>query len=97
MAQIHRSPVPCPTPVTPLATTRPSPAPCLVSAACTARIARKGTRAPVQATQRWHVERTHAWQNAFHRLARCYERRISVIEGFFDLADAIITARSLIH
>ncbi|MFF4309672.1 transposase [Streptomyces sp. NPDC001507] len=61
------------------------------------RIARKGTKAPVQATQRWHVERTHAWQNAFHRLARCYERRISGIEAFFDLADTIITVRSLIR
>ncbi|MEU8922466.1 IS5 family transposase [Kitasatospora sp. NPDC048545] len=60
------------------------------------RIARKGTRAPVQATRRWHIERTHAWQNAFHRLARCYERRTAVIEAFFDLADTIITVRSLI-
>jgi hypothetical protein len=61
------------------------------------RIARKGTRAPVQATQRWHVERTHAWQNAFHRLAHCYERRTAVIEAFFDLADTIITVRRLIR
>ncbi|ANP51098.1 IS5 family transposase [Streptomyces griseochromogenes] len=61
------------------------------------RIARKGTKAPVQATQRWHVERTHVWQNAFHRLARCYERRLSAIEAFFDLADTIITVRSLIR
>ncbi|MDH6630366.1 hypothetical protein M2271_008226, partial [Streptomyces sp. LBL] len=43
----------------------------------------------------WHVERTHAWQNAFHRLARCYERRVTVIDAFFDLADTIITVRSL--
>lgn len=62
-----------------------------------ARIAHKGTNAPVQATQRWHVERTHAWQNAFHRLARCHERRISVIEAYFDLTDTIITVRSLIR
>ncbi|MGK4578534.1 IS5 family transposase [Kitasatospora sp. HPMI-4] len=61
------------------------------------QIARKGTKAPVQATRRWHVERTHAWQNAFHRLARCYERRTSVIEAFFDLADTVITVRSLIR
>ncbi|GGJ56004.1 transposase [Streptomyces brasiliensis] len=60
-------------------------------------IAWTGAKAPVQATQRWHVERTHAWQNAFHRLARCYERRVSVIEAFFDLADTIITVRSLIR
>lgn len=61
------------------------------------QIACKGTKAPVQAAQRWHIERTHAWQNAFHRLARCYERRIAVIEAFFDLADTIITVRSLIR
>lgn len=60
-------------------------------------IARKGEKAPVQATQRWHIERTNAWHNAFHRLARCYERRQVVVEAFFDLADAIITLRSLIR
>lgn len=27
------------------------------------RIARKGEKAPIQASRRWHVERTHAWQN----------------------------------
>ncbi|MFE2095290.1 IS5/IS1182 family transposase, partial [Streptomyces sp. NPDC059460] len=32
-----------------------------------------------------------------YRLARCYERRATVIDAFFDLADTIITARSLIH
>jgi IS5 family transposase len=61
------------------------------------RIARKGVKAPIQASQRWHVERTHAWQNAFHRLARCYERRTTVINAFFHLADTIITVRSLIR
>jgi IS5 family transposase len=61
------------------------------------RIAHKGEKAPIQATQRWHVERTHAWQNAFYRLARCSERRITVINAFFDLADAVITVRSLIR
>ncbi|MFJ2627498.1 IS5 family transposase [Streptomyces sp. NPDC087532] len=61
------------------------------------RIAHKGEKAPIQASQRWHVERTHAWQNAFQRLARCYERRATVIHAFFDLADTIITVRSLIR
>jgi transposase len=61
------------------------------------RIAHKGEKAPIQASQRWHVERTHAWQNAFRRLARCCERRATVIDAFFDLADAIITVRSLIR
>ncbi|MFD5491786.1 IS5 family transposase [Streptomyces sp. GDS52] len=61
------------------------------------RIAHKGEKAPIQASRRWHVERTHAWQNAFHRLARCYERRATVVEAFFDLADSIITVRSPIR
>ncbi|GAA4391322.1 hypothetical protein GCM10023088_68340 [Actinomadura verrucosospora] len=54
-------------------------------------------KAPIQASQRWHAERTHAWQNAFCRLARCYERRTTVIDAFFDLAGTIITVRSLIR
>lgn len=61
------------------------------------RIVHKGEKAPIQASRRWHVERTHAGQNAFHRLARCYERRTTVVNAFFDLADTIITARSLIR
>src|ERR1700710_47093 len=38
-------------------------------------IAHKGDKAPIQAGQRWHVERTNAWHNGFNRLQRCYERR----------------------
>jgi len=60
-------------------------------------IARKGDKAPIQAGQRWHVERTNAWHNAFNRLQRCHERTEIVIDAFFDLADAIITVRSLIR
>lgn len=43
------------------------------------RIVHTGEKASIQASWRWHVERTHAWQNAFHRLARCHERRATVI------------------
>ncbi len=60
-------------------------------------IAHKGDRAPVQAGQCWHVERTNAWHNNFNRLQRCYERTEEVIDAFFDLADAIITLRRLIR
>jgi transposase len=63
----------------------------------TGQIAHKGQKAPIQAGQRWPVERTNAWHNAFSRLQRCYERREEVIDAFFDLADAIITVRSLIR
>jgi len=44
-----------------------------------------------------NVERTNAWHNAFNRLQRCHERNEDVIDAFFDLADAIITARRLIR
>lgn len=60
-------------------------------------IAHKGDKAPIQAGQRWHVERTNAWHNGFNRLQRCYERDEDVIDAFFDLADAIITLRRLIR
>ncbi|WP_210036491.1 IS5 family transposase [Pseudonocardia parietis] len=60
-------------------------------------IAHKGEKAPIQATHRWHVERTNAWHNGFNRLQRCYERRETVVDAFFDLADTIITLRSLIR
>ncbi|MFB7506091.1 IS5 family transposase [Streptomyces broussonetiae] len=61
------------------------------------RIAHKGEKVPIKASRRWHVERTPAWHNAFQRLARCYERPTTVIHAFFDLADTIITVRSLIR
>ncbi len=61
------------------------------------RIACEGEKGPIQASRRWHVERTHARQNAFHRLARSCERRLTVIDGSFDLADAVITVRGLIR
>jgi transposase len=60
-------------------------------------IAHKGDKAPIQAGQRWHVERTNAWHNNFNRLQRCYERDKDVIDAFFDLADTIITVRCLIR
>ena len=60
-------------------------------------VAHKGEKAPIQASQRWHVECTHVWQNAFYWLARCDERRATVVDAFFDLADTIITVRSLIR
>ena len=69
----------------------------LNSRGMTGEVAHKGDKAPIQAGQRWHVERTNAWHNSFNRLQRCYERREEVIGAFFDLADTIITVRSLIR
>jgi hypothetical protein len=79
------------------ATTRGLTRDTLADRGLSGEIARKGEKAPIQAGQRWHVERTNAWHNAFNRLQRCYERREKVIDAFFDLADAIITVRSLIR
>lgn len=50
------------------------------------RIAHKGEKAPIQASRRWHIECIRVWQNAFHRLARCYERRAAVIDAFLTTA-----------
>ena len=69
----------------------------LASRGITGEIAHKGGKAPIQAGQRWHVERTNAWHNSSNRLQRCYERDQDVIDAFFDLADTIITVRRLIR
>jgi transposase len=61
------------------------------------QIAERGKPAPIQAGQRWPVERTNAWVNAFNRLQRCYERRQMVIDAFLSLAHAIITLRRLLR
>jgi transposase len=61
------------------------------------QIAAKGTPAPVQATSRWPVERTHAWGNQFKKLAWNTERRDPVIDAFLAFAHAIITLRRLIR
>jgi hypothetical protein len=63
----------------------------------TGEIARKGCKAPIQAGQRWHIERTNSWHSGFNRLQCCYEREEDVIDAFFDLADTIITVRSMIR
>jgi transposase len=69
----------------------------LAARGMTGQIAHKGDKALVQAGQRWHIERTNAWHNAFNRVQRCYERHEDVIDAYFDLADAIITVCSLIR
>jgi hypothetical protein len=59
-------------------------------------LANKGTPAPVQATNRWPVERTFAWGNQFGKLRWCTERTGSVVEFWICLAHAIITLGRLI-
>jgi transposase len=62
-----------------------------------AAIACKGKPAPIQAGQRWVVERTNAWHNAHRKLLICTERRARVIEFWIALANTIIIVRRLIR
>jgi hypothetical protein len=61
------------------------------------QIASKGIPAPVQATRRWPVERTHAWHNNFYKLARCTERRQIVADFYIALANTVILIRRLLR
>jgi IS5 family transposase len=62
-----------------------------------ASISRRGQPAPLQATTRWVVERTNAWQNAFKKLLWCTERRAVVIRFYLNFVNAIIIVRRLIR
>jgi len=63
----------------------------------TGAIARKGVPAPLQAGQRWVVERTHAWMNGYGKLRRCTERRGVVVGFYLLLAAAFVVTRCLIR
>jgi len=63
----------------------------------TGQIAERGKPAPVHASQRWPVERTHACGNQFKKLVWNTERRDPVIDAFLAFAHAIIVLRRLIR
>jgi transposase len=56
----------------------------------TGEIATRGVPAPVQASRRWPVERTHAWGNQYGKLRWCTERRRIVVEFWLALVNAVI-------
>jgi hypothetical protein len=60
-------------------------------------IARKGVPAPIQAGNRWGVERTHSWMNNFGKLRRCTDRNGAIVDFYLYLAAAIVTVRQLIR
>ena len=62
-----------------------------------AEIAKKGQPAPLQAGQRWVVERTNFWHNAQKKLARCTEHVGRVIDFSVAFSEVIITLRRLIR
>ncbi len=47
--------------------------------------------------ERWVVERTHSWLNAFGRLRRCPERRAAVVDLYLFLAATIVVIRMLLR
>jgi len=47
--------------------------------------------------ERWVVERTHSWLNAFGRLRRCPERRAAVVDLYLFLAATIVVIRLLLR
>jgi transposase len=60
-------------------------------------IAERGKPAPVTAGQRWVVERTNAWINAYKKLVWCTERRTRVVDFWLAFATVIVIVRRLIR
>jgi len=60
-------------------------------------IATRGLPAPIQASRRWPIERTHAWANQYGKLRWCTERRQVVAEFWLALANAVIVCGRLIR
>ena len=63
----------------------------------TAEIAKKGQPAPLQAGQRWMVERTNSWHNAHKKLVWCTEREGRVMDFWVAFSDVVIVVRRLIR
>jgi hypothetical protein len=60
-------------------------------------IAVKGVPAPIQAGQRWPVERLHAWMNGYGKLRRCTDKSKVIVEFYLNLAAALTVIRRLIN
>jgi IS5 family transposase len=69
----------------------------LASRGMVGRIATRGQLAPVQASRRWPVERTHAWGNQDGKLRWCTERRRVVVAFWLALAGAAIVCGRLVR
>jgi hypothetical protein len=60
-------------------------------------ISEEGKSAPLQATKRWVVERTHSWHNTHKKLVWCTERRGRVIDFWVAFSNAIIIVGRLLR
>jgi hypothetical protein len=59
-------------------------------------IATRGVPAPVQASHRWVIDRTHAWGNQYGKLRWCTERRRLAVVFWLALASAVIVCGRLL-
>ena len=60
-------------------------------------ISQKGKSAPLQARNRWVVERTNSWQNAHKKLVWCTEREGRVIDFWVAFSNAIVIVGRLVR
>jgi hypothetical protein len=60
-------------------------------------VATRGLPAPIQASRRCPVERTHTWANQYGKLRWCTERRRVVVEFWLALAAAAIVCGRLLR
>ena len=60
-------------------------------------IARKGMPAPVQAGQRWVIERTNSWMNGYGKLRQMTERNGTIVDFYLYLAAALVVIRQIIQ
>jgi transposase len=68
----------------------------LVARGFDTRIAEKKTSMRLRSRQRWVVERTNAWHNAFGQLRRCTDRVRECVELSVTLANIVIVVRRLL-
>jgi len=62
-----------------------------------AKVSEKGKPAPLQATNRWVVERTNSCHSAHKKLVWCTERRGQVIDFWVTFSEVVIIVRRLIR
>ena len=65
--------------------------------ALNAEVAKKGHPAPLQAGQRWVIERTNSWHNAHKKLVWCTECEGRVIDFWVAFSEVVIIVRRLIR
>jgi transposase len=69
----------------------------LADVGCTGVIPPTGDPAPGHVRERWVVERTHSWLNAFVKLRRCTERTAHVVNLYLFLAASIVVIQQLLR